>query len=85
LLGLDDQWVDAVPELGLLARVFQQDSFNLPAVQRGLDTMTARDGHITVTRYQELKVRHFHHLWEQHMEQLVSSDPDTQVGSPSGR
>jgi phenylpropionate dioxygenase-like ring-hydroxylating dioxygenase large terminal subunit len=67
LLGLEDEWVDAAPELGMLARVFQQDSFNLPAVQQGLETMAARGGSLTLTRYQELKVRHFHHLWEAHL------------------
>lgn len=66
-LGLDDQWVDAIGELGLLARVFQQDSFNLPAVQQGLETMAARGGSLTLTRYQELKIRHFHHRWEAHL------------------
>ena len=31
-LGVDDDWTEA-PELGMLARVFNQDSFNLPKVQ----------------------------------------------------
>jgi phenylpropionate dioxygenase-like ring-hydroxylating dioxygenase large terminal subunit len=82
LLGLDDQWVDATPELGLLAKVFQQDSFNLPAMQRGLETMAARGGSLTVTRYQELKVRHFHHLWERH---VAEGQPETPVDLPTGR
>ena len=34
-LGVDDDWTEA-PELGMLARVFNQDSFNLPKVQKGL-------------------------------------------------
>ena len=34
-LGVDDDWTDA-PELGMLARVFNQDTFNLPKVQKGL-------------------------------------------------
>jgi hypothetical protein len=67
LLGVDEDWVEAIPELGLLAKVFQQDGFNLPAVQRGLETMAATGGSLTLTRYQELKVRHFHHLWERHV------------------
>jgi phenylpropionate dioxygenase-like ring-hydroxylating dioxygenase large terminal subunit len=76
-LGLDDQWVDAVPELGLLAKVFQQDSFNLPAVQRGLQTMAARGGSTTMTQYQELKIRHFHHLLERHLAGLGPVDVPT--------
>ena len=36
-LGPDDDWTDA-PELGMLAKVFTQDSFNMPMVQKGLET-----------------------------------------------
>src|SRR5262245_29767022 len=60
-LGPDDDWCDA-PELGALARVFNQDVFNLPKVQRGLKAMT-KPG-ITLANYQEAKIRHFHALWE---------------------
>jgi len=61
-LGVDQDWTDA-PELGMLARVFNQDTFNLPKVQRGLMTMS-KPG-VTLANYQELKIRHFHHLLEQ--------------------
>ena len=57
-LGVDDDWTEA-PELGLLARVFNQDSFNLPKVQRGLASLR-KD--VTLANYQETKIRHFHHL-----------------------
>jgi nitrite reductase/ring-hydroxylating ferredoxin subunit len=57
-LGLDDDWTEA-PELGMLARVFNQDTFNLPKVQKGLSSL--RKG-ITLANYQETKIRHFHHL-----------------------
>ena len=40
-LGVDDDWTEA-PELGLLARVFNQDCFNLPKVQKGLHTLRRR-------------------------------------------
>ncbi len=60
-LGVDDDWTNA-PELGLLARVFNQDTFNLPKVQRGLGSL--RKG-ITLANYQETKIRHFHWLLEQ--------------------
>jgi nitrite reductase/ring-hydroxylating ferredoxin subunit len=59
LLGEDDDWTQA-PELGTLARVFNQDTFNLPKVQRGL--RTARKPGVTLGRYQETKIRHFHAL-----------------------
>jgi hypothetical protein len=56
-LGPDDDWTDAV-ELGMLAKVFQQDSYNMPMVQRGLET-TAKPG-VTLANYQESKVRWLH-------------------------
>jgi nitrite reductase/ring-hydroxylating ferredoxin subunit len=57
-LGVDDDWTEA-PELGMLARVFNQDSFNLPKVQRGLASLQ-KD--VTLASYQETKLRHFHRL-----------------------
>lgn len=62
-LGIDDDWTDA-PELGMLARVFNQDSFNLPKVQKGLASLR-KD--ITLANYQETKIRHFHHLLTQYV------------------
>ena len=53
----------AVDVLGSLARVFDQDEYNLAAVQRGL-LSTARTG-ITLSSYQESRIRHFHSLYEQ--------------------
>jgi hypothetical protein len=61
MLGPDDSWSNA-PELGLLARVFDQDVFNLPKVQRGLQA--ARHQNVTFAAYQETKIRHFHGLLE---------------------
>ena len=62
-LNLEQEFVEA-PELGYLARVFDQDVFNLPKVQRGLEASVK--GFVTLTAYQELKIRHFyelHRLW----------------------
>ena len=59
-LGPDDDWAEKAPELGMLARVFNQDTYNLPKVQRGLRTMT-KPG-VTLANYQETKIRHFHML-----------------------
>ncbi|HTK63600.1 MAG TPA: aromatic ring-hydroxylating dioxygenase subunit alpha [Pseudonocardia sp.] len=61
-LGAEDHWRDATEQLGSLARVFDQDEFNLEAVQKGLRS-TWRE-HVTLSRYQELKVRHFHQLYQ---------------------
>ena len=61
-LGPDDDWTEA-PELGFLARVFNQDTFNLPKVQLGLKTTAKKT--VTLANYQETKLRHFHHLLDQ--------------------
>jgi len=59
LLDEDEPWTNA-PELGLLAKVFTQDTFNLPKVQKGLEA--AQYDEVVLARYQETKIRHFHHL-----------------------
>jgi len=58
-LGPDDDWVDA-PELGMLAKVFNQDVVNMPEVQRGLKML--KDPHVIFANYGETKVRHFEEL-----------------------
>ena len=58
-LDADEPWTNA-PELGMLARVFMQDTFNLPEVQRGLEA--ARYDEVVLANYQETKIRHFHTL-----------------------
>lgn len=60
-LGPDDPWTDA-PEMGGLARVLNQDSYNLPKVQKGLKTKA--DPTIYLAAYEEGKLRHFHHLYD---------------------
>jgi phenylpropionate dioxygenase-like ring-hydroxylating dioxygenase large terminal subunit len=64
LLDVDADWSEA-PELGLLARVFNQDFFNLPKVQKGLHTLRLNKPGVTAAVYQETKIRHFHHLLDQ--------------------
>ncbi len=64
-LGPDDDWVDA-PELGILAKVFNQDVYNLPRVQKGLKTM--KQPHVVFGEYGESKIRHFHQLLEEWLE-----------------
>ncbi len=58
-LAEDQPWTDA-PELGILAKVFTQDTFNLPKVQIGLQA--AQYDSVVLANYQETKIRHFHHL-----------------------
>ena len=61
-LGADDDWVDA-PELGMLAKVFNQDVVNMPEMQRGLKTM--KNPEIIFANYGETKPRHFHKLLDE--------------------
>jgi nitrite reductase/ring-hydroxylating ferredoxin subunit len=61
-LGPDDDWCDA-PELGMLAKVFNQDVYNLPRVQRGLKAM--KQPFVIFADYGETKPRHFHQLLEE--------------------
>jgi phenylpropionate dioxygenase-like ring-hydroxylating dioxygenase large terminal subunit len=61
----DEDWTHA-PELGFLARVFNQDTFNLGRVQEGL--RAAAHSHVTLGQYQETKIRHFHAILERHLE-----------------
>jgi hypothetical protein len=56
-LGPDDDWTVAT-ELGFLAMVFNQDTGNLPRVQRGLHA-TRKPG-VTFGNYQESRLRQFH-------------------------
>ena len=65
-LGEDESWT-AAPELGFLARVFDQDTFNLGRVQQGLRAAAHR--HVTFGLYQETKLRHFHALLDRHLEE----------------
>ncbi len=62
-LGVDEDWMEA-DELGSLARVFDQDSFNMPRVMAGL-LSTTRPG-LTLGLYQESKLRQFYSLLEQY-------------------
>ena len=66
--GAEVKWVETdtswttVPELGLLARVFDQDDANLPFVQKGLEDGAIDE--VTFAEYQETKIRHFHMVLE---------------------
>jgi hypothetical protein len=57
MLGVDDDWTEAY-ELGLLTRVFNQDVYNLPRVQEGLESGAI--DHVIFARYQETKIRMLH-------------------------
>ena len=61
-LGPDDDWTEA-PELGMLAKVFNQDVYNLPRVQKGLHTL--KHPSVIFADYGESKPRHFHKLLDE--------------------
>ncbi len=58
-LDFADEW-STVEEFGILAKVFDQDFFNMEQVQRGLEA-TRKQG-VTLANYQESKVRWLHQL-----------------------
>jgi hypothetical protein len=64
-LGPDDDWTQA-PELGMLAKIFNQDTFNLPKVQRGLKAQEQQE--VVLASYNESKLRHFHELLRKWLE-----------------
>lgn len=60
-LGADDHWTDA-PELGTLAKIFEQDCGNVPQVHQGLKTK--QPPHVWYSGYQEAAIRNFHRNYE---------------------
>jgi phenylpropionate dioxygenase-like ring-hydroxylating dioxygenase large terminal subunit len=64
-LGPDDSWAEA-PELGYLGPILDQDTATLERVQRGLAT-SVKPG-VTLARYQESRIRHFHQTLGRYLE-----------------
>lgn len=60
-LRADQSWCEA-PELGSLARIIDQDVFNLPKVQAGLKTK--EPPYVWYSAYQEGKIRNFHQNYD---------------------
>ena len=63
-LGPDQNWADA-PELGSAAMVADQDTDNLRRIQQGL--RTSRKPGVTLARYQESRIRHYHQTLDAYM------------------
>ncbi|MBV9995367.1 MAG: aromatic ring-hydroxylating dioxygenase subunit alpha [Caulobacteraceae bacterium] len=59
------QSIGDAPELGQLARIFQQDLANMPFVQIGLKT--SRQGYVILSDHNEAPVRHWHDLYNKAM------------------
>jgi nitrite reductase/ring-hydroxylating ferredoxin subunit len=67
-LGPDEDWTQA-PELGALGQIFNQDSANIPYVQRGLRSLVAGKPSrgLTLAHYQDARTRHYHALLDRHL------------------
>jgi phenylpropionate dioxygenase-like ring-hydroxylating dioxygenase large terminal subunit len=63
-LGADDHWTQA-PELGALAKIFEQDCGNIPQVQKGLKTK--QPPYTWYSAYQESIIRNFHRIYEERL------------------
>lgn len=64
VLGLDQSWQEA-PQLGGLGYVFDQDTSNIAALQKGLKA--ARKPGVTLAAYQESRIRHFAQVLERYL------------------
>ena len=64
-LGVDDDWTEA-PQLGGLAIIFNQDTYNLPKVQLGLKAQAQQE--VVFASYNETKLRHFHTMLRKQLE-----------------
>jgi len=64
-LEAGQRWADA-PELGYLGRILDQDTATLARVQHGLQAADGPD--VTLARYQESRIRHFHATLGEYLE-----------------
>lgn len=63
----EQEWTDA-EELGRLGPVLNQDASNIPEVQRGMEALERFGRPLTVARYQESRIRHFHQTLMEYIE-----------------
>lgn len=63
LVELDfDQPVSSVPEMGIMATIFDQDFSNIPLVQMGLHSTADAEAKVTLGLYQESRIQAFHDM-----------------------
>ncbi len=63
-LGPDESHLEASDLLGRIARIFDQDEFNIPQVQKGLHNLHELGRGLKLGAYQATKIRHFHLLYD---------------------
>jgi phenylpropionate dioxygenase-like ring-hydroxylating dioxygenase large terminal subunit len=74
LISTGGSWTEA-SSLGVTARILDQDSSNIAAVQKGLRTTAAKG--LPMALYQESKIRHWHWLLERWLDAERTTDvPD---------
>jgi phenylpropionate dioxygenase-like ring-hydroxylating dioxygenase large terminal subunit len=62
-LGFDEGFHGA-PEIGILSHIFDQDMGNLPRIQAAIRSAADDKPYITLGRYQEQRIQHFHEVLE---------------------
>lgn len=55
-----EDWADA-KDLGRLSSTINQDTLNVPEIQKGLKALARTQDSIPLASYQESRIRHFHH------------------------
>jgi phenylpropionate dioxygenase-like ring-hydroxylating dioxygenase large terminal subunit len=70
-LGADERFSDA-PELGYLGRILNQDGSTFGRIQRGLHASVKPN--VTLARYQESRIRHFHATLDTYLDDAGSAD-----------
>ena len=55
-----DEPFESLPEWGRIAHVFDQDMFNLPIIQSGMQAAAAERSQLTLSRYQEQRITLMH-------------------------
>ena len=82
-LSDDEDWTKA-PEIGgYLARIINQDLFNMQPGQDGMKSSVR--GYLTFSRYQESKIRHFHSLMDKWVDQSGPSERPSGISNTAGR
>lgn len=66
-LDFDDRCAD-VPALGFLGHVIDQDMANIERIQDGLKQAPRNRSFMTLARYQESSIAHFHEVWAKAVE-----------------
>jgi phenylpropionate dioxygenase-like ring-hydroxylating dioxygenase large terminal subunit len=60
-IGFDESF-SSMPEIGLLSIIFDQDMSNLPRIQDGIKAAADDRALLTLGRYQEQRITHFHEV-----------------------